>query len=190
MLQVYAEYQRTSQVCSVAEHIKGVDNKIVYDISQVQLLFKPKKLTYMTFHSKFFLNRYVKSTRNSNFGIFLYRAKALSQICSTVSSNFSTERLTMLNHVEHCVRVASVLSNSTTKKKLMEIFSIRKKGQEQIAHQKLLYTMTMYAFELASGDTIQGGKLSQVRSKTIYWQQHPCQLIGYHRTRNQKRIKL
>ena len=73
MLQVYAEYQRTSQVCLVAEHIKGVDNKIADDISQVQSLFTPKKnSTYTTFHSKFILNRYVKSTRSSNPWIFFY----------------------------------------------------------------------------------------------------------------------
>ena len=46
----------------------------------------------------------------------------------------------------------------------MEIFSIRKKGEEPIPHQKLQYTMAMYAYELASGDTIQGIK---IRSSTI-----------------------
>ena len=43
MLQVYAEYQQISEVCSVAEHIAGKDNKIADDISRVQSLFTPEK---------------------------------------------------------------------------------------------------------------------------------------------------
>ena len=43
MLRVYAEYQRLSQVCSVAEHIAGVENKTADDISRVQQLFTPRK---------------------------------------------------------------------------------------------------------------------------------------------------
>ena len=43
MLRVYAEYQRTSAVCSVAAHIVGVKNIIADDISRVQESFKPKK---------------------------------------------------------------------------------------------------------------------------------------------------
>ena len=46
----------------------------------------------------------------------------------------------------------------------MEIFSMRKEGEEPIAHQKLQYTMAMYAYELASGETIQGTK---IKSSTI-----------------------
>ena len=45
------------------------------------------------------------------------------------------------------------------RKTLMEIFSIRKEGKEPIAHQKIQYTMVMYAFELVSDDTIQGKKI-------------------------------
>ena len=49
-------------------------------------------------------------------------------------------------------------------KRLMEIFSIRKKGKQPIQHRKLHYVMAMYAFELASGSTIQGIK---IKSSTI-----------------------
>ena len=41
---------------------------------------------------------------------------------------------------------------------------MRKEGEEPIAHQKLQYTMAMYAYELASGETIQGTK---IKSSTI-----------------------
>ena len=123
MLRVYAEYQRTSQVCSVATHIKGVDNKIADDISRVQSLFRPEKTHIYDIQFEILLEQVCLKHKNfRSWDCFLPSKSLLSQIRSTVSSGFSTERPTMLNHVGHFERVDSILSNSATEKNLWKYF--------------------------------------------------------------------
>ena len=123
MLRVYAEYQRTSQVCSVATHIAGVDNKIADDISRVQSLFQPEKTHIYDIPFEILLEQVCRKHKKfRSWDCFLPSKDLLLQIRSTVSSGFSTERPTMIKQVGHFARVDSILSNSATEKNLWKYF--------------------------------------------------------------------
>ena len=123
MLQVYAEYQRLSQVCSVAEHIKGIDNKIADNISCVQQLFTPWKTHIYDVPFDVLLAQDCQKHRKSKlWNIFLPSKQLLLHMISTVSSNIPTTYLEAIKVPGHCVRVVSILSSSAPKKYLLNYF--------------------------------------------------------------------
>ena len=140
MIHVYAEYESLFQVCSVAKHIKGIKIKTVDDIYYVQELFVPRKTHIYDVSFNIFLAQVCQNHKKfKSWDIFLPSRQLLSQMRSTVSSDFPTVQLKVTKAPGHCTCVNSILSSSTTTKTYGNIPCKKRRRHAHTAQKTTVY---------------------------------------------------